>query len=199
MTTELTDVAVALLKEVKPEGYFCEGDFFVADDFDARVQRLVKACPRWHQSAGKQLLPPGYRYLIEGEYPQRGDEFLPDESVLWRTRQNDLNVPVCGLSAYPHRTRRPILTAELKGLPPLEMATCRICGLTLAPQLDCGGDCLFCMSELGDPDCKKHADALLRALWRLARDLADHTYQLTPDQWASEAREAMTAKPHAGS
>ena len=41
---------------------------------------------------------------------------------------------------------------------------CRICGTQFDNELhqDCGGDCLLCMAEAGDPDCAVSAVPWLR-------------------------------------
>jgi hypothetical protein len=44
-------------------------------------------------------------------------------------------------------------------------ATCHLCGKPLddpndPTSLDCGGDCLACMAEAGDPDAIKHMEEL---------------------------------------
>jgi hypothetical protein len=49
------------------------------------------------------------------------------------------------------------------------ITTCHICKRLLDDPADpttedCGGDCLRCMAEAGDPDC-------LRAMWELHADL----------------------------
>lgn len=33
------------------------------------------------------------------------------------------------------------------------MARCDICSRALSKEIDCGGTCVFCMAEAGDPEC----------------------------------------------
>lgn len=46
---------------------------------------------------------------------------------------------------------------------------CRICGRELNVDsdplsVDCGGDCVKCMAEAGDPDCVEHVRRILESL-----------------------------------
>lgn len=47
------------------------------------------------------------------------------------------------------------------------VSTCGICGVALTPgeslRKDCGGDCLLCMADAGDPSCIETAYRLLKS------------------------------------
>lgn len=53
----------------------------------------------------------------------------------------------------------------------MSVEVCKLCKTPMLSKLDCGGDCVFCMAELGDPDCKvsamQHGRQLMRSLVNL--------------------------------
>lgn len=53
------------------------------------------------------------------------------------------------------------------------MKTCTICKQEMTERDDCGGDCVVCLAEAGDPDCRdiqlKEANALVKTLHMYAR------------------------------
>ena len=37
-----------------------------------------------------------------------------------------------------------------------KLPKCKICSRAMIPEEDCGGDCVYCLGEAGDPECVKH-------------------------------------------
>lgn len=53
----------------------------------------------------------------------------------------------------------------VKCLPPRPLqreSTCKRCGRILTPDTDCGGDCVWCMAEAGDPECIEAVHSLTK-------------------------------------
>lgn len=48
---------------------------------------------------------------------------------------------------------------------------CKICNMLLDESIDCGGDCIFCMADAGDPECVKAVIAVARTSHALLRAL----------------------------
>jgi hypothetical protein len=51
------------------------------------------------------------------------------------------------------------------------MANCKICNMQLDEDIDCGGDCVFCMADAGDPECVKSVIAIARTTHAVIRAL----------------------------
>lgn len=75
------------------------------------------------------------------------------------------------------RARARLVGSQLRSMK-LNIKTCSICKrpLGLVPELaDCGGDCLECMAEVGDPDAQA-------ALGRIREDWRKTTHAAQPPE-----------------
>ena len=67
--------------------------------------------------------------------------------------------------------------------------TCRACGRAMDSRDNCGGDCVYCMAEAGDPECIKDCIARARTAAETIRGLQERIADRTAAYEAKDVRQ----------